>query len=69
MHPNPTNNRVHEMLLFELASPISSQQWDTCSSFKKKKKTICMRQLMPTFSYFVDSMICILLPLSIHDPQ
>ena len=38
MHPNPTNNRVHEMLLFELASPISSQQWDTCSSLKKKKK-------------------------------
>ena len=38
MHPNPTNNRVHEMLLFELASPISSQQWDTCSSLKNKKK-------------------------------
>ena len=27
---------MHEKLLFELASPISSQQWDTCSSLKKK---------------------------------
>ena len=25
MHPNPTNNRVHEKLLFELASPIRAQ--------------------------------------------
>ena len=51
MHPNPTYNRVHEKLLFELASPISSQQWDTCSSLYNKKQIICMRQLMPFVSF------------------